>query len=333
MLTATSAHLVIESIDSICPWYEHGHPKSSAEYEYTDTGRPFLITMSAHDQKTLTRNIRGHQDIVQDYHLPDLAYTLNCRRTRFAAGGYTIAHTGQERSAFEVDNFSFGSKSSKLVTIGFVFTGQGAQWARMGFDALQQFPDFAQTIDSLDRVLQRVVTPPPTWSLRAVLEAPSASSTVGDAEISQPACTAIQIAIVDLFASWGIESAVTVGHSSGEIGAAYAAGRISAPEAMLAAYFRGWAVTKAAPKGTMLAVGLGADEVGDYIPEENEEGVTIACENSPSSVTLSGTFDDIAAVKEILDESDVFNRALPTGKAYHSPHMHAVSSLYAELYE
>ncbi|MCJ1434765.1 hypothetical protein MMC27_004135 [Xylographa pallens] len=327
----TNAHLVIESIESICPWYEHGKPKAVATYEYNDITRPFLVTMSAHDDKTLSRNIAVHQKIAGDYYLPDLAYTLNCRRSKFATRGYTIATPGRESSAFEADSFSYGSKLAKPVTLGFVLTGQGAQWARMGYEAMEQFPDFAETIDSLDRILQRI-DPRPTWSLRGILEAPLKSSRVSEAEISQPACTAIQIAIIDLFSSWGIEPAVTVGHSSGEIAAAYAAGRICAPEAILAAYFRGFAVAQAAPVGTMLAVGLGADEVEDYIPEEVAEGVSIACENSPSSVTLSGNFDDIAAVKEILDESNVFNRALPTGKAYHSPQMNSVAPLYAELY-
>ena len=327
----TNAHLIIEAIESICPWYEHGKPKAVATYEYNDITRPFLVTMSAHDQKTLSRNIVEHQKIVGDYYLLDLTYTLNCRRSKFPARGYTIASPGQESSAFEVDSFSYGSKLAKSVTLGFILTGQGAQWARMGYEVMQHFADFSETIDSLDRVLQRI-DPRPTWRLKDVLEAPPESSHVGEAEISQPACTAIQVAIIDLFGSWGIEPAVTVGHSSGEIAAAYAAGRISAPEAILAAYFRGSAVTQVAPVGTMLAVGLGANEVEDYIPEEVAEGVSIACENSPSSVTLSGNFDDIAAVKEILDESNVFNRALETGKAYHSAQMNGVAPLYEALY-
>lgn len=332
----TNAHLIVESIESICPWYEHGKPKESSEYKYDGIDRPFLVTMSAHDEKTLLRNIETHQKIARDYHLPDLAYTLNCRRTQFAARGYIIVSPdGLESDAFEANKFSYGSVSkpaNKPNKLGFVLTGQGAQWARMGVDAMERFPDFAETIEALDRVLKSV-DPRPTWTLREVLQAPAESSRVGEAEISQPACTAIQIAIIDLFASWGIEPAVTVGHSSGEIAAAYAAGRISAPKAILAAYFRGFAVARAAPVGgTMLAVGLGADEIEDYIPEEVAEQVTIACENSPNSVTLSGSLQDVALVKDILNESNVFNRQLKTGMSYHSPYMDDVAPLYAELY-
>ncbi|KAH8196090.1 hypothetical protein TruAng_009746 [Truncatella angustata] len=330
----TNAHLVIESIDSICPWYEHGKSKAVAKYNYHDVERPFLVTMSAHNGPTLKRNIQAHQKIAGDYHLPDLAYTLNERRSKFTSRGYTVAFPGEETKAFKTTNFSYGSKLTKTANVGFVLTGQGAQWARMGYEAMQQFPSFADTIEALSRVLQRI-EPKPTWNLWDILEAPAETSRVGEPEISQPICTAIQIAIVDLFASWGIEPTVTIGHSSGEIAAAYAAGRTSAPEAILAAYFRGLAVAKAAPVGTMLAVGVGADEVIDYVnflSPEVAQRVTIACENSPGSVTMSGSHEDIAALKEVLDQSSTFARQLKTGKAYHSSQMDAVAPLYAQLY-
>ncbi|KAL4895733.1 ketoacyl-synt-domain-containing protein [Aspergillus ambiguus] len=326
----TNGHVIVESIDSVCPWYEHAKPKEISDYRY-EVSRPFLIGMSAHDKQTLTRNIKAHQNVVDRYHLPDLAYTLNTRRTRFAHRGYTVISEGQERASFAVESFKFGV-TSKPGEIAFVFTGQGAQWARMGYEAIRTFPLFRQTIDDLDRVLHSVVDPKPSWTLSTILEANKELSRVNEAEISQPVCTAVQIAIVDLFASWGIKPTVTLGHSSGEIGAAYAAGRLSAPEAILAAFFRGFAVKEAAPAGTMLAVGLGAVDAEQYIPEAVGRDVTIACENSPSSVTLSGTAAGIAVVKAELDAAGIFARELRTGKAYHSSQMDAVAPRYQTLF-
>ncbi|KAI8626148.1 hypothetical protein F5Y19DRAFT_478754 [Xylariaceae sp. FL1651] len=340
----TNAHLVVEAVESLCPWYEHGEPKTTARYTYNDASidRPFLITMSAHDKKTLTRNIIAHRDIASDYYIPDLAYTLNERRTQFnGARGYTIAWPGRETDAFAPESFAYGSKLSKLkpedLGIGFVLTGQGSQWARMGCEAMRRFPLFRDTLDALDRVLQRAVEPKhrPSWSFWQILGAPVGESRVDQPDISQPVCTAVQIVIIELFAAWGIRPAVTVGHSSGEIAAAYAAGRISAPEAILVAYFRGLAVTQAAAAGTMLAVGLGVDSVQDYIdllPSNMDGCVTVACENSPSSTTLSGSHNDIAAVKKVLDEAGIFSRQLETGMAYHSPSMDTVTPLYEQLY-
>lgn len=326
----TNAHLVLENVEALCPWYEHGKPKAVAGYTY-DTTRPFLITMSAHNRKTLERNIEAHQPQVGVYFVPDLAYTLNCRRSRFAHSAFTVTYEGEQTRMFDVSAFKFGINTGKPLKLAFVFTGQGAQWSRMGCECLQHFPAFVSTIDALDQVLQRV-EPRPEWSLREILEAPESNSRINEAEISQPVCTAIQIAMTDLFASWNIEPSVTIGHSSGEIGAAYAAGRIAAPAAILAAYFRGLAVKAAAPVGTMLAVGVGAAEATERIPSVYLDQVTVACENAPSSTTLSGTSEAIEAVKASCKIAGIFARELKTGKAYHSPHMNAVAPLYTELY-
>lgn len=60
-------------------------------------------------------------------------------------------------------------------------------------------------------------------------------------EISQPICSVLQIALVDELWSWGVTPSKVVGHSSGEIGAAYAIGALSHRDALAAAYFRGMA--------------------------------------------------------------------------------------------
>lgn len=327
----TNGHVIIESVDRLCPWYQHGKPKAVADYQYNLT-RPLLIGMSAHNKKTLVQNIDAHGKIVDKYHLPDIAYTLNSRRTQFPYRGYTIASEGKEVAAFNHESFAFASAGKTATKVAFVFTGQGAQWQGMGLEAIRAFPTFAETIDALDSILGQYVSPTPSWKLREILESPAKSSRMSEAEISQPLCTAIQIAIVDLFASWNITPAVTVGHSSGEIAAAYAAGRLSAPEAILAAFFRGVAVKTAAPVGTMLAVGLGAEEAQHFIDKSTAKSVSIACENSPSSVTLSGTIDGITAVKEKFDDANIFAKELRTGKAYHSSQMNAVAPLYSSLF-
>lgn len=89
----------------------------------------------------------------------------------------------------------------------------------MGASAMLTFPSFRNTIRSLDSVLHRLGTKP-SFSLERVLLGESHTDEINDAELTQPLCTAIQIAIVDLFEQWKIEPAVVIGHSSGEIGAA-----------------------------------------------------------------------------------------------------------------
>lgn len=199
----------------------------------------------------------------------------------------------------------------------------------MGRIALQEFPIVMDTIQKLDLILSRI-HPKPSFKIADLLlgDDKSTASRVNEAEVTQPLCTAIQIALVDLFCQWDIVPEVSIGHSSGEIGAAYAAGLVSAGEAIMAAFCRGRAVATKSTSGSMLAVGLGAEEIQKFLPSAAED-VCIACENSPSSVTLSGTAKSISELQDILNSKGIFARELKTGRAYHSPHMAPVGAAYA----
>ncbi|KAI0449945.1 hypothetical protein F5B21DRAFT_492788 [Xylaria acuta] len=327
----TNGHVIIESVDSLYPWYQHAKKKRDADH-VEPSKAAHLLCFSAHDKPTLLRNIAAVGAVAHEYHLPDLAYTLNLRRSKFAHRAYVVAREGLEAEAFALANSQAGSALKKTGSIGFLFTGQGAQWAGMGMVALQEFPVILDTVQHLDRILSKV-QPKPSFSMAELLlnNNESNAKRINEADVAQPLCTAIQIALVDLFAQWNITPEVSIGHSSGEIGAAYAAGLISAPEAILAAFCRGRAVAAYSLSGSMLAVGLGAQEVDKYLSSFAVEDVCIACENSPSSVTLSGREKPISQLKEILTAEGVFARELPTGRAYHSPHMASVGMAYEDM--
>ena len=121
---------------------------------------------------------------------------------------------------------------------------------------------------------------------------------------------------MNLFQSWGISPAAVIGHSSGEIAAAFACGAISAAQAIIIAYYRGRALKSSNQAGSMAAIGLSRNEVSRYVAR----GVTVACENSPSSVTLSG---DPAPLDNVIrrietEQPAVYIRKLKVEKAYHS---------------
>jgi acyl transferase domain-containing protein len=202
----------------------------------------------------------------------------------------------------------------------------------MGCELMTYYPSFLRSVRILDRALEDLADGP-DWTLEDLLLEEAATSRVNNAEFSQPLCTAIQVAIVQLLATWGIKPLVTVGHSSGEIGAAYAAGLISATEAIATAYYRGKVVRDINTNGGMMAVGLGAEAVAPYLVDE-EGKVVVACHNSPAGVTLSGDLPALEIVKEKLDKDNVFARFVKTGgKAYHSHHMAPVAEKYENLLE
>lgn len=142
------------------------------------------------------------------------------------------------------------------------------------------------------------------------------ASRVNKAEFSQPLCTALQIGLVNLLKNWGVEPFSVVGHSSGEIAAAYAAGAITARSAIIIAYYRGKICRDEEGKGAMVAVGLNRDDVARFL----DNSIAVACENSPQSVTLSGDKEGIErAIQKIkADLPDVLCRRLRVNIGYHS---------------
>jgi acyl transferase domain-containing protein len=126
----------------------------------------------------------------------------------------------------------------------------------------------------------------------------------------------LQIALVDLLSTWKISPSAVVGHSSGELAAAYAAGALSASDALIAAFYRGQVCKTPKKIGGMAAVGLGKEDVRPYLAS----GVRIACENSGSSVTISGDLEVLEEVMSKLKEArpDTLVRKLQVKAAYHS---------------
>lgn len=335
----TNAHMIIEGADSLVSnarknytyWTPDKQNRKANGPGYASyRSRPFLLPFSAHDKTTLKSNIDAHGQVADRYELLDLSYTLANRRSQLSTRAFAVASYANLESVFnEQDGFRFAEKK-KISTVGFAFTGQGAQWARMGSELMTYYPSFLRSIRVLGRALKDL-RDGPVWSLEDVLLEDAPKSRVNEAEFSQPLCTAIQIAIVQLLKQWGIQPVVTIGHSSGEIAASFAAGHISASEAIIVAYYRGKVVRDINTNGSMLAVGLGADAVEAYLHDMNGK-VVIACHNSPAGVTLSGDSGALELVKDRLDTDKVFARAVKTGgKAYHSHHMAPVAVKYEAL--
>lgn len=221
----------------------------------------------------------------------------------------------------------------KLRILG-VFTGQGAQWARMGAELLEMSSPARRIVQQLDdRLAQLPLEHRPSWSLIDELCKPASSSRIGQAAFSQPLCTALQILQVDMLRAAGISFDAVVGHSSGEIGAAYAAGFITAGDAICVAYYRGLFSHLAAgtngKAGAMMAVESTLEDIQEICGSRRFRGrVVVAAVNSPSSITVSGDEEHVKALQVILQDENKFARLLKVDKAYHSHHMLACSDKY-----
>ncbi|KAF2177304.1 ketoacyl-synt-domain-containing protein [Zopfia rhizophila CBS 207.26] len=282
--------------------------------------RQHVLLFSANDEssiKAYTESLRKHLlNPRVSVELSSLAYTLSERRTRNFHRGYIVT----KGLPLEPTSIVYGKKKSEMPRIGFIFTGQGAQWSQMGRSLIQNFVEARAVIERLDKE-------------------PRKASRAG---ILSAACHCAADRHLRVFRTWGIHAEAAVGHSSGEIAAAYAAGLLSEENAIKAAYYRGYAATatrEAQPtKMGMMAVGLGAQGVRPYIAKAasvnpGSKAVSIACYNSPNSVTLSGTVDSLDAVRTELVADKHFARMLQVDMAYHSPFMGTAGKKYVRCLE
>lgn len=312
---------------------------------------PFVL--SAHSSAALAANasaLASHLRATADsdkIDLTALAHTL-FRRTPFAFRAAFSAYSTAEQLASKIEEAAKSLERKAGVNSVFpealpprilgIFTGQGAQWATMGrelYHGASASGPFRAAIDAMQRSLDALPAADdrPSWRLADQLLAEIETSRVAEAAVSQPLCTALQIALVDTLRAAGIEFAGAVGHSSGEIAAAYTAGYLDAADAIRVAYYRGLHAHRAqgagAGRGKMMAVGLGWEQATAFAAEF-DGALVAAASNSPTSCTLAGDADAVDKAFARLQQEGTFARVLQVDTAYHSHHMKPCAGPYLE---
>jgi acyl transferase domain-containing protein/NADPH:quinone reductase-like Zn-dependent oxidoreductase/acyl carrier protein len=311
----TNAHVLLESAPAA--------ETASAP----DDGAKRLIPFSACSEEAL-RDLAGKfafligQGLAGS--LADLAYTTAFRRSHLPVRLTTFAgdleqlrdqliaaSTGQPHESVATGGKG-GSFNPALV---FVYTGMGPQWWAMGRELIRDEPVIAAAIDEVDAHFRVLAG----WSLKEAMLADESASRMARTELAQPANFALQVALTRLWAAHGIRPAAVVGHSVGEVTAAYVAGVYTLAEAVAVSYHRSRLQQTAAGQGAMLAVGLAEDEALREIAAM--PAVSVAAINSFNAVTLSGDKAQLEQVAAALEARGVFNKFLRVEVAYHSPQM------------
>lgn len=295
---------------------------------------PQLLVLTAKSEQSLIKRTEDLANWVSERSCKDddlcpLAYTLSTRRSHMPWRCSVIASNSQDLESLLVEKKIQKTRSSTNIRLTYLFTGQGAQWFAMGRELISAQPKFRKSLTKSDQILQGLGA---TWDLVEELSLNKSESRIDDSKIAQPATTAIQIALVDLLGSLGIQPTAVLGHSSGEIAAGYAAGVLSHHAALSVSYHRGFISNlckqKLDKKGAMLAVALGEDEASRYIAQLQTGIVSVACVNSPASTTISGDEAAIDELKAVLDDQAVFAKKLKVDIAYHSHHVQKVAAQY-----
>ncbi|KAH9904190.1 hypothetical protein F4778DRAFT_734349 [Xylariomycetidae sp. FL2044] len=300
-----------------------------------------LLVWSASDEKALTRIINRYSDFFRSsisgtHELLDrLSFTLATRRSRLTWRTFAVmdAETKIPPGFRGLPVGKANRASHTPPQIMYVFTGQGAQYISMGLE-LVQYSVFRKTLERADRCLSKLGCP---WS---IFDALRNGSQIDNPDYSQPLCTVVQIALIELLKSFGAVPRAVIGFSSGEIAAAYAVGGLSLSSACKVAYFRGKLAERLRTMSTaypwgMMATSLSEGEVKSYLynigPFAGSDCIHVACISSPVTCTLSGPEEALEMLKGRLDKDGIFAQRVKTGVGYHSPNVWGIAEEYSAL--
>ncbi len=296
------------------------------------TGKTLYMLSAAH-RDSLRKLALEHADFLSatKLRLDDVAFSAFTRRSHYthllAVAGQSAKDVAERLRKFaggEIDPETLATKIArkKKPKLAFVFSGQGGQWVRMGQELMQRETVFRYTIEEIDELFRELAG----WSLQEELRKDVGASRIDDTDVVQPAIMAIQIALFRLYEHYGVRPRAVVGHSIGEVAAAYAAGALTIEDAVQVIYHRSQAQSQAAGKGGMLAVGLALEEASKLIAEHPGQ-VSIAAINGPEMLTLSGDEEPLRQIAQLLESRGVFNRSVRVQVAYHSHHMEQIKDV------
>jgi phthiocerol/phenolphthiocerol synthesis type-I polyketide synthase E len=265
--------------------------------EGATAGGPELLADIAHTLRT-GRQQYPHRAAVVATDLPDAVAALRTPRRR-----------------------QHGVLDGPAPRVGFLFSGQGSQYAGMGAQLYAEEPDFAAVVDECAELLR----PELGLDIRELIlgRDPEAGDRLTETRYTQPALFVVEYALATLWQRAGVRPAAMIGHSIGEYVAATVAGVLTLPDALRVVAARG-RLMQSMPPGSMLAVPLDESVVAGQLTD----GVSIATVNGPGTCVVAGAPDAVAAFADTLT---VKSKALRTSHAFHSAMMEPILAEFTEL--
>ena len=207
----------------------------------------------------------------------------------------------------------------------FVFPGQGSQWIGMGVELLDTAPVFAAQMNACAEAFAEFVD----WSLIDVLRGVPGAPSLDRVDVVQPALFAVMVSLAELWRSIGVRPDAVIGHSQGEIAAAYVAGALSLRDAARVVTLRSKLLLALSGRGGMASLACGTDQARELLAPYGDR-VSIAAINGRSAVVLSG---EVAALDEIIaqcTERELRARRIDVDYASHSVAVDAIREQLAE---
>ncbi len=333
-MSGTNAHVILEA--------EESPPPAPAELEAEDEGASvspllpgaLLLPLSARSEPGLraqAARLAAHLKRNPELEPVDVAYSLATTRASFEHRAI-VAEPDRTGVLAALDAVTRGEWTGPVAggVAGaerrpvFLFGGQGSQWSGMGLELLDASPFFASRM----RACEEALSPFVEWSLEETLREAD-GQWLDRLDVVQPALFAVMASLAELWRELGVEPAAVVGHSQGEIAAAYVAGGLSLEDAARVVALRARAMAKIAGRGGMLSVSLPASQLPARL-EPFGERIALAAINGPASLVVSGEPAALAELAASCERDGVRARTVAVDYAAHSVQ---VDALRAELEE
>jgi len=307
------------------------------------TGKLPLL-LSARDAvglKQAALEMAEYLDGSADTALYDIAYTACFRREHHQHGlvvftdtladaaeqlRHFVSSADQQDKAAASPSIYSGSRVPNAGGPAFVYSGNGCQWPAMGRQLLEHSIVFRNTILEIDKLFSEYAD----FSLLDELSGVNGNR-YDYTEQAQPALFALQVGITEILRAHGIQPTAVIGHSVGEVAAAWASGALSLAAAVKVIFYRSYHQGKTKELGGMTAVGMGASDVQALL---DKSGLALAGINSYRGVTCAGGVEQLAALESELAANNTFFKRLDLDYAFHSPAMDAIEpGICADLAE
>ncbi|CAL9324723.1 hypothetical protein SUDANB66_06619 (plasmid) [Streptomyces sp. SudanB66_2053] len=279
--------------------------------------RPHIVPVSAHSPEALVdtcRELAGYVEANKAVRISDIAYTWATGRTPLSHRAAVVANS-REGLIESLTRIAAGEMPASVVQsqprIAFAFSGSGTYWPGMGRELLTWHRGFRERLEQCDAVIGDLTG----WRVSDQLM----RGQLATVDVQHPVLFALQTALAQVWLDLGLVPVAVVGHSVGEIAAAYLAGALTLEDAARVVVERSRLIQNESPVGAMIAVEATADEAFEWVAGQPQ--LSVAAINSPTSCAISGPCDLITELEADLRHRRIGVRRVRVDRQFHGPAM------------